>query len=214
MRVISIIASKGGVAKTTLSCHLAVEAAGEGGSLVVDLDPQSSAMKWHSRRSDETVRVQTMPASRMVPAIAVAGMSAVIIDTPPRASREALEASKIAGLVLIPTSPSILDLDALEATADMLERQGVDDRAAFVLTQVPTGHRPAGSTWPAIALEAEKALRDAFPRIRVCPCVVSRRVAFERAMRDGRAVREYQPAGKAAMEIADLWWWIKETIDG
>ena len=39
MRVISIIASKGGTGKTTLAAHLAVEA---GDVAVIDTDPQGS----------------------------------------------------------------------------------------------------------------------------------------------------------------------------
>jgi hypothetical protein len=52
MQVIAIVSQKGGVGKSTLAVHLAAEVAAQGQRvLVLDLDPQGSAMEWASRRS-------------------------------------------------------------------------------------------------------------------------------------------------------------------
>ena len=52
MDVISVLAQKGGVGKTTLTLHWAVEAELQryGRVAVVDMDPQGSAASWSQRR--------------------------------------------------------------------------------------------------------------------------------------------------------------------
>ena len=51
MQVIAIVSQKGGVGKSTLAVHLAAEANSQGQRvLLLDLDPQGSAMEWASRR--------------------------------------------------------------------------------------------------------------------------------------------------------------------
>ena len=54
MKTISLIAQKGGAGKTTLSFHLAVRANLDGLKvLLVDIDPQASALGWWRRRHAE-----------------------------------------------------------------------------------------------------------------------------------------------------------------
>ena len=51
MRVLSVVSTKGGVGKTTLTVHLAVAAQQSGERvLVLDLDPQASAVQWWKDR--------------------------------------------------------------------------------------------------------------------------------------------------------------------
>src|SRR5664279_5617787 len=53
MQVIALISQKGGVGKSTLAVHLATEANAQGQRvLLLDLDPQGSAMEWANRRGD------------------------------------------------------------------------------------------------------------------------------------------------------------------
>jgi chromosome partitioning protein len=53
MQVIAIVSQKGGVGKSTIAVHLATEATAQGMRvLLLDLDPQGSAMEWASRRGD------------------------------------------------------------------------------------------------------------------------------------------------------------------
>ena len=52
MRTIAVAGAKGGVGKTTLAVHLAVAAVQQGRDVVlVDADPQLSAVRWSERRS-------------------------------------------------------------------------------------------------------------------------------------------------------------------
>ena len=54
MYVLAIVSQKGGVEKSTIAVHLAAEAQAQGQRvLLLDLDPQGSAMEWANRRGDQ-----------------------------------------------------------------------------------------------------------------------------------------------------------------
>ncbi len=55
MKVLSLLAQKGGTGKSTLAAHLAVEAVRTGPKPVVliDLDPQASLRRWYEKREAE-----------------------------------------------------------------------------------------------------------------------------------------------------------------
>ena len=64
MRVIAIVAQKGGTGKTTLTVSLAVAAMQAGRSVViVDLDPQATTSKWSDRR-EPNLRPSSPPSPR------------------------------------------------------------------------------------------------------------------------------------------------------
>ena len=94
MRVIAIVAQKGGTGKTTLTVSLAVAAMQAGRSVViVDLDPQATTSKWSDRREAESpavVSAQPARLSLVLQAAGKAGADLVFIDTPPRAKQAAI----------------------------------------------------------------------------------------------------------------------------
>ena len=53
MAVISLLNQKGGAGKTTLAVHIAAVLAGRGRVLLVDADPQGSALDWTAQRAAE-----------------------------------------------------------------------------------------------------------------------------------------------------------------
>ena len=92
MRIIAFASQKGGVGKTTLAGHLAVEAErrGAGPVALLDTDPQGSLASWWNVRKAETplfVRGELANLKDQLAELEAAGVGLVIIDTPPRLPR-------------------------------------------------------------------------------------------------------------------------------
>lgn len=202
MQVISIISQKGGVGKTTLATALAVEASRSGKqALLLDLDPQASATFWNDSRSEEmSPAVTAIPPARLehyLKASKEAGADFVFIDTPPFAKDIAYDAAKMADFVLIPAKPAVLDIIAMTRTVELIK--AFSKRAAVVLTFCP----PVGKELE----EAQEAVSQL--DIELCPVRIGSRIAFSRAQQSGQAAQEYEPQGKAAEEIKQLYEYIR-----
>jgi chromosome partitioning protein len=72
MLTVAVIAQKGGVGKTTLALHLAVEAAKAGPVVIIDIDPQSSAAQWADSRMAKEPSVVACPPARLAVALQAA----------------------------------------------------------------------------------------------------------------------------------------------
>lgn len=197
MKVLSIISQKGGVGKTTLATALGVQAARAGlRTVLLDLDPQASATFWSDNRSGDDLGVTALPPARLAHVIAAAREGAAdlaIVDTPPFAKDIAFDAAAVADLVLIPTKPAVLDIVAMSRTAELLRT--FRKRAGVVLTFCP----PVGREIE----DAEEAARQM--EMDVCPVRIGNRIAFSRAQQHGQAAQEFEPDGKAASEIQQLY---------
>ena len=113
-----------------------------------------------------------------------------IIDTAPHAQTDALNAARTADLVLVPCRPSVLDLRAIGASADIAAVARTP--AVAVLCAVPSqGDR--SQTRP------QEALRAA--GLAVAPVRVGHRAAFVHAATAGAGVLEHAPHSKAADEM-------------
>ena len=93
MKIIAIVAQKGGAGKTTLALHLAVAADRQGRSaVIVDLDPQASAAAWGDSREAETPAVVSAQAARLPQVLETArnhGAEFVVLDTAPHSESTA-----------------------------------------------------------------------------------------------------------------------------
>lgn len=205
MKVISLLTRKGGSGKSTLTTHWAVEAARTKGSqsVIIDFDPQGSCSSWYSKREAETpLLIQSNPqlVKDHLEACRNDGVDFVLIDTTPDISAIAVYAARVSDLVVIPVRPSVLDMEAINASVELV--QGVSKPAVMVLNQTPPG-----ST---VAEEAAIALQQY--GLTICPVAIVNRIAFSRSMIDGRTAREIEPSGKAAKEIKDSWQWIRKQL--
>ena len=205
MRTIALVNQKGGCGKTTISLHLAAAfwQAGEN-VLVLDLDPQASAAEWHDARAEPMPHVESVQPARLSKVVEHArgiATGALIIDTAPHSESAALEAARCADLVLVPCQPSIMDLRAMRKTVDLLKLVKVP--AFAILNNVPTH--------PGVADEIADAIRNDLG-LDVCPVRIGDRVAYSRCLIQGQVAQEFEPKGKAAQEVEQLYMWTWEQV--
>lgn len=197
MKVVTFAAQKGGVGKTTLAVNIAVAASARGTrTALFDLDPQESATAWSERRSNDDPHIEPISARRLgqaIEAARAAGFDFAIIDTPPAAGSEAAEAAQRADLVIIPCRPSLVDLDAIKTTAQLIASTGRP--GVVVLNAAPP---------TATALIKDACLLVRETGLDVASTIIRERSAYRAAWPLGQGVIEYEPSGKAATEIASL----------
>ncbi len=210
MKVLGLLARKGGVGKTTLALHLAVTAQAAGQRvLLVDLDPQASASAWWKAREADTPALEaTQPAQlgALLDTARGAGITLAVIDTRPSAEADAVQVAALADYLLVPTRPAILDLRAILGTLDIVK--GGRHRASIVLNAC---HPPRGGVGESAATtDARRALK-AFG-VPVAPTSIVQRAALSHALVGGLAVSETDPGSKAAKEIASLWRYVEREM--
>jgi chromosome partitioning protein len=197
MPVVSLLNQKGGVGKTTLSIHLATALAAASRVLLIDADPQHSALDWAAQREEAaTFDVIGMPKPilhRQVGTIG-SGYDWVIIDGPPRVNELARSAIAASDLVVIPVQPSPYDVWAAKDIVDIvreceISRPNVISR--FLINRLVPNTTLAGEVSEALA-EFEVPLLDT--RIR-------NRTEFAKSARLGLTALETEPSGQAAAEI-------------
>lgn len=205
MKTIALIAQKGGTGKTTLALSLAVAAVQDGKSVaVIDLDPQTSAANWRDRRQTEGPALEAPALGRLAQTLAAArqaGADFIVIDTPGKSEQAAVAAARSADLVIIPARPQIYDIETLAATRELVAIAG-NKPALVVLNAVPAQGKRQD--------EARAAIEEL--GLAVCPFVVTHRAAFGDAPTLGLGVTEYEPAGKAAIEIQQVYKSISQLI--
>ncbi|MEI7606498.1 MAG: ParA family protein [Rhodospirillaceae bacterium] len=204
MRILAMASQKGGVGKTTIGGHLAVEAEARGAGPValVDTDPQGSLAAWWNVRSAETpvfARADIGDLPRHLHALQNAGIKLVIIDTPPAITAAIMAVVRVADLVLIPSRPSPHDLRAVGATVDLVE--AASKPMVFVVNAATARTRIASDA--AVALSQHGT---------VAPVVLHQRTDFASAMIDGRTAGEIDPTSNSAKEIAELWNYVNARI--
>lgn len=190
MKIISLLAQKGGAGKTTLSLNLAIAAVKAGKSVVViDLDPQQSSARWSRLRTVETpviISAHGPNLPEVVDTARRAGADLVVIDTAPKSESISLAAAKLSDLVIIPCQPSNLDLDAIADTVNIVALAKAPACIVLSLCRSST----------ALADHAEEAL-EAYD-LPIAPVRIASRVAFIKSLAEGKGVLEFEPSGSAA----------------
>ncbi len=203
MKVISILNQKGGVGKTTISVNLASAIAKKGKSvLLVDADPQGSALDWFASRSDEmeplfpVVGCAKPNLHKTIPDLGK-GRDVVVIDGAPRVTDLARAAIMASDLVLIPVQPSPYDVWAAEEVVKLIKEAQIyrpEIQAAFVI------NRKIAKT--AIGRDIVDAL-EGF-EIEVLDSTLSQRVVYAESAAVGVAVFEQDSKSYATREVNRL----------
>ncbi len=202
--IIALLNQKGGVGKTTLALHLAAELTeGNREVMLVDADPQGSALDWAQRRQQlgyrrlfGVVGLARETLHQEVPEMAKS-VHHVVIDGPPRVTALTRSAMLAADVVLIPVQPSPYDIWGSAGMVELL-------REAMVF-------RPK---LKAALLVSRKVVRTVIGRqihevldaydLPVLNTGISQRIAFAECAIEGQVVREMYPRSAARGEIALL----------
>jgi chromosome partitioning protein len=196
--IFALLNQKGGVGKTTLAVHVATALARRRRRIIlVDADPQGSALDWSANRQAEplfpVIGLSRPNLHKEVPTHA-SQYEDVVIDGPPRVNELTRSALLAADMVLIPVQPSPYDVWAAKEIVDLFQEAVVFKeklKAAFVV------NRKIVNT--AIGRDVVEAL--AGYNLPVFAAFVCQRVSFAESAARGSTVLEDSPEGQAATEI-------------
>jgi chromosome partitioning protein len=131
--IITIASLKGGVGKTTTAIHLAAYLQNQANTLLIDADPNRSATGWANRG-----KLPFDVVDERKPPNETRQYDHVVIDTPARSVRGELAVlADSCDLLILPTTPDILALDALTLLLEQLKAIAAN-RYHILLTLVPT----------------------------------------------------------------------------
>lgn len=198
--IISLVNQKGGVGKTTTAVNLASSLARKNHRVVlVDLDPQGSATKWHAVEGNQAFEIlnrSNLSAATDLGALSTA-YDYVVVDAPPAINELTRNVLEVSDVTVIPVTPSSLDLwacaDTLKMAKEVREKHP-DLEIKFLINRKIPGTRSGR--------EIRQTL-DEF-NTDVINTELCQRVAYVDAMKYGVSVMQFAPGSKAAQEIEQL----------
>jgi chromosome partitioning protein len=177
MTIITVTGYKGGIGKSTTAFHIAAYFSDIGKTVLVDGDPNRTAVKWAGRSSEPLpfIVVDQRQAMRLA-----SEAEYLIIDTPARPNSDDLkELAKGCELLILPTSPDVVSLEPMLETARDLENA----KYRALITLVPPHPSREGE------LMRDDLRQEGIP---VFETMIRRTVGFAKAALAGRPIRDIE----------------------
>src|SRR5579863_8486911 len=167
MHTIVLATQKGGSGKSTMAIGLALAAKEAGHNVrLIETDPQGTLSNWQSRRGIAEPMVETIYNVGRIEArleqLSHGGVTVVIVDTAGGISAVTAAAIKCADLCLIPSRPTITDIEASAATLKAV--RAWHKPFAFVLNQTPVRGRRIDDAAQALGGDASRDISDVLAR--------------------------------------------------
>lgn len=194
--IYAFLNQKGGVGKTTLSIHTAAELARKKRRvLLIDADPQASALAWSTGREKPEFTVVGMAKATIHKEIQslASDYDEVVIDGPPRVTDLARSIILASDVVVIPLQPSPMDVWAAAETIDLVNEAKVYKPELQCVLLI---NRKIANT--AIGRDVREALKEL--NVPILNSDIGQRVTFAETAATGSTVLE-QRFSKAAKEI-------------
>jgi chromosome partitioning protein len=211
MPIIAVVNQKGGTGKSTVATNLATLFAHQGTEvLLVDADPQGSALEWQRDRPDHLPHVSVigLPAPnlhREIPQLQPK-YPVILIDGGGRVTATARATVAVADFLLVPTLASLPDARSTqhffqEVVEEVAAIKGLVS-GAILFTMVKTG-----TVFTVSGQGQIKAL--GYP---VLETTLSHRIPYQEAFAQGLSVGEYDPRSQTAEELQALVWELQEGL--
>ena len=192
--IVTVASFKGGVGKTTTSVHLAAYLASSGSVVLIDGDPNRSATGWAKRGK---LMFEVVDERQAPYRLVSKKPDHIVIDTQARPSEEDLSNLVRGDLLILPTTPDALALDALFQTVVVLKKLDVN-KFRILLTIVPPSPRKSGERAKEALLEQGLPLFEHWIRRFACYETAALQGCLVSEVKDrnsGIAWRDYQQVG-------------------
>jgi chromosome partitioning protein len=208
--ILAVVNQKGGTGKSTVATNIAACFAAEGREvLLIDADPQHTALDWRADRPDNQPLLQTIglpirnlhqelePFRRKYEVILIDGGGRITAT-----ARAAVMASDFLIVPILPRKPDLLSTQDFFREVINEVTAVKDIQGAILINQVQTG--------TLINREVREHLKELhYP---VFDTVLHLYVAYKEAMAAGLSVIEYDPKSKAGQEMAAFFHELEEVL--
>jgi chromosome partitioning protein len=213
--ILTIANTKGGTGKSTVAFSITTFLSGKFENvLLIDTDVQLSTANAYSTRLEKNENQNITCISIQTPTIHREASKfnnlydITIVDTGGRDSKTFRSACSAADVIIIPMKPTQLDLEATEETLQLLDEiRSIKEIQVFMLLNQAI----IGSNLSSEILQIMIQLEEDY-KVNTFNTILHNRVDFARSIEYGLSALEFNPKGKAAKELNELFLEIDKKI--